>query len=213
MAVLKELVQNILVFYIILSVVMALIGNSSYKKYIQMFSGLVMIIIILNPLIKLLGAEAALNLQLQKNQLYEISQAESEDIMVAEMKQSDAVMQQYEEIISKQIQSVMENYDFFATDVQVSIDDSLDSATFGQVQKIKVFCQKGASGECQEESQEAGSTQQIAIPEIKIETKKEIEKEVTDTLQTKEVMLEIANRYGLLVSQIQIQVEEETDNE
>lgn len=213
MAVLKELVQNILFFYIILSVVLALIGNSSFKKYIQMFSGLVMIIIILNPLMKLLGAENTLNLQLKKNQLFEVSQAESEDIMVAEMKQGDAVMQQYEETISKQIQSVMENYDFCATDIQVSIDDSLDSDTFGQVQNIEVFCQKETSGECMEESQEVESIEQVAIPDIKIETKGEIEKEVTNTLQTKEVVLEIANMYGLGVDQIQIQVEEETDNE
>lgn len=213
MAVLKELVQNILIFYIILSVVMALIGNSSFKKYIQMFSGLVMIIIILNPLMKLLGVENTLNLQLKKNQLFEISQAESEDIMVAEMKQSDAVMQQYEETISQQIQSVMNHYDFYATNVQVSIDDSLDSDTFGQVQKIEISCQKGTSSECMEEVQETETIKQVAIPDIKIETKEEIEKEVTDTLQTKEVMLEIANMYGLGMEQIQIQVEEETDNE
>ena len=74
---------------------MAMIGKSSYKKYIEMFSGLVMIIIILNPLIKLFGAQDALDMNLQKNQLYEVAQAESDDIMVAELKQQDAVLKQY----------------------------------------------------------------------------------------------------------------------
>lgn len=209
MEVLKDLVRNILTYYIILSVLMAMIGKSSYKKYIEMFSGLVMIIIILNPLIKLFGAQDTLDMNLQKNQLYEVTQAESDDIMVAELKQRDAVLKQYKDTIAKQIDTVMKNYDYSATNVEVTIDDDVDSETFGQVKNISVCCQKGT----EEESEEASVTQEIAIPEIKIGTKKEIEKEVTDTLETKDAMLEIANMYGIEASQIKIQVEEDSQNE
>lgn len=209
MEVLKDLVRNILTYYIILSVLMAMIGKSSYKKYIEMFSGLVMIIIILNPLIKLFGAQDTLDMNLQKNQLYEVTQAESDDIMVAELKQRDAVLKQYKDTIAKQIDTVMKNYDYSATNVEVTIDEEVDSETFGQVKNISVCCQKGT----EEESEEASVTQEIAIPEIKIGTKKEIEKEVTDTLETKDAMLEIANMYGIEASQIKIQVEEDSQNE
>lgn len=209
MEILKDLVRNILTYYIILSVLMAMIGKSSYKKYIEMFSGLVMIIIILNPLIKLFGAQDALDMNLQKNQLYEVTQAESDDIMVAELKQQDAVLKQYKDTIANQIDTVMKNYDFSATDVEVTIDDDTDSETFGQVKTISVFCQKGT----EEESEEASAIDEIAIPEIKIGTKKKIEKKVTDTLETKDAMLEIANMYGIEASQIQIQVEEDSQNE
>lgn len=209
MEVLKDLVRNILTYYIILSVLMAMIGKSSYKKYIEMFSGLVMIIIILNPLIKLFGAQDTLDMNLQKNQLYEVTQAESDDIMVAELKQRDAVLKQYKDTIAKQIGTVMKNYDYSATNVEVTIDENVDSETFGQIKNISVCCQKGT----EEESEEASVTQEIAIPEIKIGTKKEIEKEVTDTLETKDAMLEIANMYGIEASQIKIQVEEDSQNE
>lgn len=209
MEILKDLVRNILTYYIILSVLMAMIGKSSYKKYIEMFSGLVMIIIILNPLIKLFGVQDALDMNLQKNQLYEVTQAESDDIMVAELKQQDAVLKQYKDTIANQIDTVMKNYDFSATDVEVIIDDDTDSETFGQVKTISVFCQKGT----EEESEEASAIGEIAIPEIKIGTKKKIEKKVTDTLETKDAMLEIANMYGIEASQIQIQVEEDSQNE
>ena len=91
----------------------------------------------------------------------------------------------------------------------MTIDDDVDSETFGQVKNISVCCQKGT----EEESEEASVTQEIAIPEIKIGTKKEIEKEVTDTLETKDAMLEIANMYGIEASQIKIQVEEDSQNE
>lgn len=215
MNILKDLVQNILIYYIILSVVMALVGNSSYKKYIEMFSGLVMIIIILNPLIKLFGAEDTLDLHLKKNQLYEVTQAESENIMVAELKQGDAVMEQYEETIKKQVNAVMKNYDYNAIDVDITIDRSLDSDSFGQVQNIEVYCAKGKQADewKEEEAKEASSIENVDIPDIKIETKEELEKETEDKIATKDVMLEIANMYGLEIDQIKIQVEEDAGDE
>lgn len=209
MAALKEIVKNLLIYYIILSVVMSLVSNTSFKKYIEMFSGLVMIIIILNPLIRLFGAENSLNLNVQKNQLYGITKAETEDIMVAEMRQSDAVLKQYEETIAKQVDTVMNNYEYCATDVKVSIDDALDSETFGQVKSIEVLCQKGT----EEQSEEASAIENISIPEIKINTKEQIEKKVTDKLETKDATLEIASMYGLSAENIRIQVEEDAQDE
>ncbi len=209
MGVLKDLVRNVLAYYLVLSVLMSMIGKSSYKKYIEMFSGLVMIIIILNPLIKLFGAENTLDFNLRKNQLYEVTQAESEDIMVAELRQQDAVLKQYENTIAKQVGTVLENYDYHATDVIVNIDDNANSETFGQIKDIRVSCLKGVS----EEAKEASAIDEVQIPEIKIGTKKEVEKEVSDTLETKDAMLEIANLYGIEASKIKIQVEEDSKNE
>lgn len=209
MTALKEIVQNVLIYYIILSVLMSLVGNSSFKKYIETFNGVVLIIIILNPLIKLSGTENSLNLNLQKNQLFEITQAESEDIMVAELKQSDAVLKQYEETIASQIGTVMSNYDYHATDVKVSIDDSLESKTFGQVKSIEVCCKKGVG----DDVEEATAIEHVDIPKIKINTKEHIEEQVTDKLDTKEVTLEIASMYGLGVDDIKIQVKEDVQNE
>lgn len=209
MAYLKEIVQNLLIYYIILSVVMSLVGNSSFKKYVEMFSGLVMIIIILNPLIKLFGVENSLDLNIRKNQLYEITKAESEDIMVAELKQSDAVLRQYEETIENQIGTVMSNHDYKAIDVRVAIDDVLDSETFGQIKSVEVCCQKGAG----EPAEEASAIENVEIPEIKIQTKSQVEKEVEDSLETKDVSLEIASMYGLSVEDIKIQVKEDVGHE
>lgn len=209
MEVLKELVKNIVTYYIILSVLMALIGKSSFKKYIEMFSGIVMIIIILNPLIHLFKAEGVLDLNLQKNQLYEVTKAESEGITAAELKQSDAVLRQYQDTIAKQVCAVMNNYHYQAKDVQVTIDDSVDSKSFGEITNIEVLCRKGKEGPVEE----ASSIKKVEIPDIKIETKENLEKEVTDTLETKDAMLEIANMYGMDASNVKIEVEEEKMNE
>lgn len=204
MKILKDLVLSIVTYYIVLSIVTSMVGKSSFKKYIDLFSGLVMIIIILNPFIRLFGAQDRLDLNLQKNQLYEITKAESEDIMSAELKQSDAVLQQYQDTIANQVCTVMKNYDLHANDVKVEIDEDLESDRFGEIKKIEAVVSKGA----EEESEQVSTVKQVDIPDIKIGTRKEIEKKVTDTLVTKDAMLELANMYGVDASQIQIQVEE-----
>lgn len=54
---LYQWVENIAFYLLIFTVAMQLIPNKSYKSYIQFFSGLVLIIMIANPIINLFGME------------------------------------------------------------------------------------------------------------------------------------------------------------
>ncbi len=50
-------VENIAFYLLIFTVAMQLIPNKSYKNYIRFFTGLVLIIMIANPIISLFGME------------------------------------------------------------------------------------------------------------------------------------------------------------
>lgn len=50
-------VENIAFYLVIFTVAMQLIPSKNYKSYIQFFSGLVLIIMIANPIIQLFGME------------------------------------------------------------------------------------------------------------------------------------------------------------
>lgn len=52
---LYQWIENIAFFLLILTMAIQLIPNNSYKKYIHFFAGLVLIIMIVNPIIDLLG--------------------------------------------------------------------------------------------------------------------------------------------------------------
>ena len=58
---LYQWVENIAFYLVILTVAIQLIPNKSYKSYIHFFAGLVLIIMIANPIIKLFGMEYEFN--------------------------------------------------------------------------------------------------------------------------------------------------------
>lgn len=52
-----EWIQNLVFYLVIITAVMQVIPGKSYKKYVQFFSGLVMILLMLTPILKLTGMQ------------------------------------------------------------------------------------------------------------------------------------------------------------
>ncbi len=56
---LYQWVENITFYLILITVAMQLLPNQSYKKYIRFFMGLVLIIMLANPILKIFGLKEA----------------------------------------------------------------------------------------------------------------------------------------------------------
>ena len=54
---LYQWIENIAFYLVLLTVALQMIPNQSYKKYIQFFTGLILIIMIASPILKILGME------------------------------------------------------------------------------------------------------------------------------------------------------------
>lgn len=209
MSVIKELVRNILLYYILVSVTMSLIGKSSFKKYIEMFTGLVLILIIITPVFKFLKLDNKLELNIAKNQLYEVSEQESQDIMLAELTQDDIIAEQYKNFIQKQIKEDMEKDSLYASEIEVEIEDSIESKDFGQIKSVAVICSKGKKDKETEDDGRDGSIETIEIPKVQIEEREKTKKLVKESVETDKAKEQLAETYGLSEDQISISLEED----
>ncbi len=54
---LYQWIENITFYLVIVTVMIQLIPNNSYKKYVRFFMGLILIIMLSNPIMKILGME------------------------------------------------------------------------------------------------------------------------------------------------------------
>lgn len=63
-------IENIAFYLVIFTGVMQMVPNNNYRKYIQFFSGLVLVILLMNPLLKLFGMEQKIK-EIYDNSLYE----------------------------------------------------------------------------------------------------------------------------------------------
>ena len=50
---LKEWIQNITFYFILVTLVMQMIPNQSYKKYIQFFTGLILVLLLAEPIMNI----------------------------------------------------------------------------------------------------------------------------------------------------------------
>ncbi len=57
MTYLYEWIENIAVYMVVITVAMQMVPNNSYKKYIRFFTGLILIIMMSGPILKILGME------------------------------------------------------------------------------------------------------------------------------------------------------------
>lgn len=75
---LYEWIQNLAFFLVIVTAVLQIIPGSGYKKYVQFFSGMVMILLMLTPVLKLVGMENHFY-ELYHSKEYELSKKEIEE--------------------------------------------------------------------------------------------------------------------------------------
>ncbi len=52
-----EWMQNLAVYMILVTIVIQMLPNNSYKKYVRFFTGLILIILLSGPILKILGIE------------------------------------------------------------------------------------------------------------------------------------------------------------
>lgn len=62
-----EWVRNIVIFLILNTIIMNLLGNSSYKKYVSIVSGMILLLIVVSPFLKLLRIDEILDYYLNTN--------------------------------------------------------------------------------------------------------------------------------------------------
>lgn len=63
-------IQNIAYYLVIVTAALQLIPNKDYRKYVQFFTGLVLILLVLSPILKIFGEEDLL-LDLYGQEAYE----------------------------------------------------------------------------------------------------------------------------------------------
>lgn len=74
---LYEWIQNMAFYLVIVTALLQVLPGKEYKKYVQFFSGMVMILLMLTPLLKLTGIEKQFY-ELYHNREYEMEREEIE---------------------------------------------------------------------------------------------------------------------------------------
>lgn len=140
MSLLRNWIVNIVLVIIISSLVDILLPNSEMRKYVKFFSGLILIIIILTPIIKLLGTEAGeqiIKTGIEQNSSFENIQPVIRNI---EQVQEDMAVEIYENKLESHIKTILKDT-VGERDIKIKIkfDDLMWSEQEGKVEKVDIY--------------------------------------------------------------------------
>ena len=104
----KQLVQNILVYVVIVSVLKGLITNPKYSQYFQFFSGIIMILLLMSPVLTVLKYESRWYDILEEKVLQMDLDGIKEEMKIADEKFAGMVEEEYKQALRGQVENMAE---------------------------------------------------------------------------------------------------------
>lgn len=133
-----EWVRNIVIYLILNTIIMNLLGNSSYKKYVSIVSGMILLLIVVSPLLKLLNMDEILDYYLNSN-IYQTDVSEFQnELKVMEDKQKDMVFAGFENRIREQVADILKDDGLYLYDIKVIVNRDSESDSFGAIKSLSV---------------------------------------------------------------------------
>lgn len=119
--VMKELVQGILVYIVIVSALKGLITSPKYSQYFQFFSGIVMILLLLTPILSVFDFETEWY-QVLEEKILQMDLAEiEEEMQIADDRFADMLEKEYQKTAAEQIRAMAEQNGVFVEDAGVTL--------------------------------------------------------------------------------------------
>lgn len=165
-----EWIRNIVIYMILNTIIMNLLGNSSYKKYVNIISGMILVLIVVAPVMELLNISDSLDFYFASNKIA-IDTSEFEyRLAQVEKAQMDEVFGEYKKKLSESTEQILKEEGLYLKDLNIVFDKDEESSTFGQVVGMEIDV---STEETMEEAAEVFRVDTIKIDPIKISKGKE----------------------------------------
>lgn len=143
MKTIKEAVQNLVIYMFLVTIILNLVKASSYKKYIELFTGLILILILFTPVVQLLTGKEKLEESLLAKQFFFESRDSAEFIYEAETDTKKELIRLYSEKVKEQIQLLGKEKGIEIERIEIKLNEA--EGGFGSIKRVEVWLkeQKG----------------------------------------------------------------------
>ncbi len=198
-------VRNIVIYMIINTIIMNLLGNKSYKKYVSIVSGMILVLIVISPLIKLIKIEDNLDYFLNYNNIAIESSDFKNQLYQMEEKQREDIFAEYTEKIKKQVTQLLAADNVILEKFQATIDTKTDSSTFGEILSMHITASVGVNQEKDEGNRL--DIKKIEIPKVSIKDKVEETSKKVPTPVEINIKNKLSDFYNIEESNINISIQ------
>jgi stage III sporulation protein AF len=143
------------------TIIMNLLGNKSYKKYISIVSGMILVLIVVSPLMKFMKLDENLDYYLQINDFAIETSEFKNDLNRMEEEQSNAIFAEYQDKIKVQVKNLLLEEAVYLESFDLTIDKNTKSKTFGEIIRMDITANI-------EQNEEEDDKEYLQIDEIEI---------------------------------------------
>lgn len=122
-----ELVRHILTFVVLITVLKGLISNEEYRQYFHFFSGMVMIVLLCEPLLSFFGGDVSLYRLIEDTVMEENIRDKIEEIKLADGKMEEVIRDSCREAVAEQVHVIAEREGFVVGDVDVRLSQNTNN--------------------------------------------------------------------------------------
>lgn len=201
-------VRNIIIFLVLTTIIGNLLGKSSYKKYITLTTGIILVILVVSPLFQLFHLDKTLDYYLSNN----LFKAEAEEyngrLLDVEETKMTSIIQKYKDIIHEQVEQLLKTKELSISSIDIVVEENEESEDFGSLKTLTIVVSK----EIEENKSEKSMIEDILIDKIKIGDKEESEAEEGDNnLSPEEINVKnlLSDFYNMNPDNINISIQEQ----
>lgn len=196
-----------MVFYLILmTMIMNLLPDKKYEKYLRLFTGMVFLFLVFEPLANLSGIEAEVAGAFERLTFQNDAMLLREEIEDADGKRMARLVDGYEEAVEMDLRNMAEGISLECLDVQVQLDGDAESETFGRVRTVVM--QVGIrNGDGAHETEQAQNQDSPGATQAQESDSRQVRQKANRDIS--ELKKKIGEYYGLEESYIAINLEEE----
>lgn len=139
-----EIVKKIAVFYVLSTFLMNLINDEKYKKYINMFSGIVIIILVIKPIGSLLSLEGKFTELFDFNQTVQMTESLKKELKIADERMKGQLIEEFTKKAEENIKEHLAEYNVFFRDMEIEFELDENSTEFGSIKYIFLYLSKSS---------------------------------------------------------------------
>lgn len=197
-----EWIRSFIYFGLFLTILMQLLPDRKYKKYVRFFAGMIFLVLVLGPVFSLFTDENILESAVEKMEYQQEQESVSVDFSYMEEKQQEYYSRQMDRAAEEMIRQEAEKEGFSVLDSQIRGEEET-----GNVQAVTVTVQKTEKESETEEKQE--QDQITAVEAVRIRLSGEDEEQEKDggllmSASGKRLKGEIADLFGIPEKQVEI---------
>lgn len=140
---LYDWIWNLVIYFILVTAVTSVLPGETYRKYIRLFTGVVMILVMAHPLLELFSMDTRIEEVFRRGSFEQERETLRENMEGMEDVGQEYVMEHYRMLLTGKLKELAEEEDVQLSDIEFLIEEDDTSSRYGSILYLSARTEHG----------------------------------------------------------------------